>query len=371
MGINHDKLVLDWTKNISNSAISKQTNEVGDKNTNDKHTSYQPASDERGEGSSSHDRSTSGEHTNQQPNERGEGSSSCDKSTSGEHANKQPDERGKERSSRDKSTSGEDTNRQPDERGEGSSSRDKSTSDKQPDERGEGSSSRDKSTNKQPDERGEGSSSRDRSTNKQPDERGEGSSSPEKGTNKQPDERGEGSSSPEKGTNKQPDERDEGSSSRDKSTNKQPDERDEGSSSRDESTNGKHVNKQPCENSDLDIDIIPGASEEGGLPTDQTIIIIGDNWDKNIKPRDMRSNNQVKSLHLFHAIATTSRVKTLHLNDKQSIGSIRTLPVSEFLPSIDDCTAIHDNYVILVARVITANFEYFSSLRDCAKTHSP
>ena len=114
MGINHDKLVLDWTKNISNSAISKQTNEVGDKNTNDKHTSYQPASDERGEGSSSHDRSTSGEHTNQQPNERGEGSTSCDKSTSGEHANSQM-KRVRKHLHVTKA-SGEDAKRQPDER---------------------------------------------------------------------------------------------------------------------------------------------------------------------------------------------------------------------------------------------------------------
>ena len=85
--------------------------------------------------------------------------------------------------------------------------------------------------------------------------------------------------------------------------------------SHDQTTNEK------CDNNhDSDIELIPGAAagEECGLPTDHTLIIIGDNCDKNIKPRDMRSNNQVKSLHLFHSIATTSRVETLHLDDEQS-----------------------------------------------------
>lgn len=65
-----------------------------------------------------------------------------------------------------------------------------------------------------------------------------------------------------------------------------------------------------------DIDVVPESSEKCALPTDRSIIIIGDNWDKNVKPRDMRINNQVKSLHYFHSIATVSRVDTLHLNER-------------------------------------------------------
>ena len=53
-------------------------------------------------------------------------------------------------------------------------------------------------------------------------------------------------------------------------------------------------------------------SYENDLPTDMTISITGDNLDKNVKPRDMRISNQVKSLHLFHSVAPLSRVKTLH-----------------------------------------------------------
>ena len=144
---------------------------------------------------------------------------------------------------------------------------------------------------------------------------------------------------------------------------------------------GKHSSEQPADGKEekgegstsndksTNDDCVPGTDKECGLPTDHTVAIIGDNWDTNIKPRDMRSNNQVKSLHLFHTVATVSRVKTLHLDDEQSIGSVRSLPISDFLPSIDDYTAIRDNYVVLVARVITENFKHFSFLRDCVPKH--
>lgn len=91
------------------------------------------------------------------------------------------------------------------------------------------------------------------------------------------------------------------------SSSEQPDDKDEGCASCDNNTDEDDDDHQ-----ELDIELIPGAGEECGLPTDQVVIIVGDNWDRNIKPRDMRMNKQVKSLHFFHVIAIVSRVKTLH-----------------------------------------------------------
>ena len=131
-------------------------------------------------------------------------------------------------------------------------------------------------------------------------------------------------------------------------------------------TDGNDVNDIDVDDIDVDdidvddIDVIP--EEECDIPTDRSLFIIGDNWDKIIKPRaDMRMNNQVKSLHLFLSIAAVSRIETLHLDDIQSIGSVKDISVSDFLPSIEDCKAICENYVTLAARVITENF-IFSSL---------
>ena len=308
MGINHDKLVLDWTKKVSSLAgkTEKGTDSDG------KHTSAD-REEEKGEDSTSNDKNEKGtdpygKHSSEQPadekEEKGEGSMSSDKNEEsakstdpdGKHSSEQPAD-GKE------------------EKGEGSTSNDKN-------EKGTKSTDPDgKHTSEQPADEKE--------------EKGEGSMSSDKneGSAKSTDPDGKHSS-------EQPADRKE--------------EKGEGSTSNDKSSND---------------DCVPGTDKECGLPTDHTVAIIGDNWDTNIKPRDMRSNNQVKSLHLFHTVATVSRVKTLHLDDEQSIGSVRSLPISDFLPSIDDCTAIRDNYVILVARVITKNFKHFSFLRDCVPKH--
>ena len=59
-------------------------------------------------------------------------------------------------------------------------------------------------------------------------------------------------------------------------------------------------------------------------------IIVGDNIDKRVNPRTMRIDNQVRSLHYFHAFAALSRVDTLHLDDTRPLGEIKDLPVDIF-----------------------------------------
>lgn len=118
-----------------------------------------------------------------------------------------------------------------------------------------------------------------------------------------------------------------------------------------------------------DDEVILEAGNECDLQTNRTISIVGDNFDTSIKPRDMRIDRQTKSLHLFHVCAAVARVSTLHLDDQKSLGDLQKVPLSAYLPSIADCAAIHDNYVILAARVIVNNCATFSSLRNCLPDH--
>lgn len=45
--------------------------------------------------------------------------------------------------------------------------------------------------------------------------------------------------------------------------------------------------------------------------------IIGDNIDKNVKPRNYRSNKQVRSLHYYHSYALRDRVSIAEVSDKR------------------------------------------------------
>lgn len=101
-------------------------------------------------------------------------------------------------------------------------------------------------------------------------------------------------------------------------------------------------------------------------------ILVGDNVDKNVSPRDMRVDNQVKSLHYFHSYAVRDRIGLDHLScDGDHVGDIRTLPASAVLPTVGDCVGVRKNYIILAARVIVNNLPHFTFLQPCVVQHIP
>ena len=71
-------------------------------------------------------------------------------------------------------------------------------------------------------------------------------------------------------------------------------------------------------------------------------------------------------VHLFHSVAVVSRMSTLILNDTTPIQEFSKEPVSAFLPSVADCVAICENFVVLASRVIVDNLPHFAPLRLCS-----
>ncbi len=100
-------------------------------------------------------------------------------------------------------------------------------------------------------------------------------------------------------------------------------------------------------------------------------IIVGDNLDKNVKPRDMRIDHQVKSMHWFHSYAVSDRVEIGDLCGDGHIGDVTTLPISAVLPTVTDCVQMRKHYICLTARLIVQNLPYFAPLQKCVPAHIP
>lgn len=100
-------------------------------------------------------------------------------------------------------------------------------------------------------------------------------------------------------------------------------------------------------------------------------ILVGDNLDKNITPRDMRVDNQVKSIHYFHSYAVQDRIQLSDLYDDLPECNIGSLPVTTFVPSVEDCATLRANYIVLAARVIVDKLPYFSDLHQCVMKNIP
>ena len=68
-----------------------------------------------------------------------------------------------------------------------------------------------------------------------------------------------------------------------------------------------------------------------------SLVVVGDNVDKTVKPRFMSSDRQRQSLHNFHSYAALDHIDFLHLLNNQPIAQMSGLASSLFLPTSDDC----------------------------------
>ena len=106
-------------------------------------------------------------------------------------------------------------------------------------------------------------------------------------------------------------------------------------------------------------------------PIEPDYIIVVDNVDKNVSPRDMRVGNQMKSLHYFHSYAVQDRVSLGSLSGDGHVSDIKTLAASAMFPTVGECIRIRTNYIILAARVIVSNLFHFVFLQKCVTQYIP
>ena len=93
-----------------------------------------------------------------------------------------------------------------------------------------------------------------------------------------------------------------------------------------------------------------------------TFKIIGDNLDKNVKPRDMRSDFQTRSLHYFHACAVEDRIDLSGFSGDVTIPDIQSIQLCNLLPSDSDRAAMKNNFGIHIARVLVKYVTFFQKL---------
>ncbi len=97
--------------------------------------------------------------------------------------------------------------------------------------------------------------------------------------------------------------------------------------------------------------------------------IVGDNIDKNVKPRDMRSDHQTQSLHYFNSFAILDRVDLSHYSSSPLRLDPAELDPIVFLPSKEDYDALEDNMNVLISRVIVQYMSFFKDYGSIVIRH--
>lgn len=99
--------------------------------------------------------------------------------------------------------------------------------------------------------------------------------------------------------------------------------------------------------------------------------VVGDNVDKKVKPRYMRSDNQSKDLHYFHLYALRDRVDLSRASEDPP--NLNPDPeLAELIPADDDIKEITSNFGVLIARQLIQYFPYFEKhFADVVQQHIP
>ena len=121
--------------------------------------------------------------------------------------------------------------------------------------------------------------------------------------------------------------------------------------------------------SSIDLDSFLGPEHPAPAGSLTTFKIVGDNIDKDVKPRNMRSDYQTRSLHYFHAYAVRDRLNLDNCDDCASAPNPSTIDLGLLLPSKEDEMQIRSNMGILIARTLKKHIPYFSKYGKGVERH--
>ena len=101
-----------------------------------------------------------------------------------------------------------------------------------------------------------------------------------------------------------------------------------------------------------------------------TFKIVGDNIiDKEVKPRNMRSDYQAWSLHYFHLYAVKDRIDLSKCEDQPSAPDVSSIDLQMFLPSDSDDTTLYRNMGILIVRILMKHIPFFTTYGKGIEQH--
>lgn len=96
--------------------------------------------------------------------------------------------------------------------------------------------------------------------------------------------------------------------------------------------------------------------------------VVGDNLDKNVKPRYMRIDKRTQSLHYFNAYAVKDRVDCSE-DSTEHQQFPPTCDPQTILPNQDDHFQFFENCSILLGRILVKHIPILSSLSDATVWH--
>lgn len=96
---------------------------------------------------------------------------------------------------------------------------------------------------------------------------------------------------------------------------------------------------------------------------------VGDNLDKNVKPSDVRVNNQIQLLHYFQTYAVRDRIDLTYYDDTPPMIDTSKVDTTQLLPSESDYKGLMKDFSFLVARVLKQYMPFLEKFASGLERH--
>ena len=105
------------------------------------------------------------------------------------------------------------------------------------------------------------------------------------------------------------------------------------------------------------------------LPRPPGVQMIGDNVDLRQLPSHQTLERRSKDHHWFHMVAVRDRAVGGGVSTTQPMAMVKDLELHTFLPTISDCIKLNEEFVTLIARVLTDRLPAWKCLQECVPAH--
>ena len=119
----------------------------------------------------------------------------------------------------------------------------------------------------------------------------------------------------------------------------------------------------------LDLDSFLGPQYQPPNPQFPTYRLVGDNIDKEVKPRNMTMEHQTRSLHYFHTYAVKDRIDLSAFSDDVPTTNLDDMDLEKLLPSHHDEHMMTQNFTTLIGRCLVKNIPFFKKFDTGIQKH--
>ena len=96
---------------------------------------------------------------------------------------------------------------------------------------------------------------------------------------------------------------------------------------------------------------------------------VGDNIDKNVRPRHQTIEKQTRSLHYFNSYACLDRVDLSGLSDATPSINIRSIGIETVLPTSEDVDQLLSNFAVIACRILVKHIPALAKFDEITTDH--